>query len=186
LNKDLKEQEQMKLTKCKDCLELQNKLEILAQQNKTLEQKLQDLEQHKLYMQADFDNYKKHIDKQLELSIELSNEKLLKELLNIVDDFERSLSTIKDKDDLNGITLVYNNLMKLLNLNNVKRIDCLGKQFDVKYCEVLLQEESNEKEGTVLQELQKGYIYKNKILRYAKVKVSQNNIEENKKDIEKE
>ena len=128
---------------------------------------------------ADFDNYKKHIDKQLELSIEHSNEKLLKEILNIVDEFEISLTHIKNQDDLKGITLIYNNLMKLLNNHDVKRIDCLGKQFDVKYCEVLLQEESNEKEGTVLQELQKGYIYKNKILRFAKVKVAKHiNIQE--------
>lgn len=173
----------MKLTKCKECQDLMNKMEILAQQNKTLDQKQQDSEQRNLYLQADFENYKKHIDKQLLLAIEHSNEKLLKELLNIVDDFERSLTTIKDKEDLKGMTLIYNNLMKLLNSHDVKKIDCLGKQFDVNHCEVLLQEESKEKEGTILQELQTGYTYKNKILRFSKVKVSKH-IDE--KDIEKE
>lgn len=162
----IKEQE------CKNCKELLNKMEILAQQNKTLESKLQDSEQHKLYMQADLENYKKHIDKTFANEVEHANEKLLKDILNIVDDFERSLTTIKDVEDLKGITLVYNNLIKLLHSYNIKKIDCLGKQLNVNYCEVLLQEESDKPEGTVIEELQKGYIYKNKVLRFAKVKVA--------------
>ncbi len=150
---------------------------ILSQQNKTLEQELQENKQRNLYLMADFENYKKHIDKTLQIEREFSNEKLLKELLNIVDDFERALTTIKDSDDLKGITLVYNNLIKFLHSYDVKKIDAIGKQLDVNLHEVLLQEESQEKEGIVLEELQKGYTYKNKVLRYAKVKVSQNKME---------
>jgi len=162
---------------CKNCKELENKIIILSQQNKTLEQELQESKQRNLYLMADFENYKKHIDKNLTDAKNFSNEKLLKELLNIVDDFERALTTIKDKEDLKGITLVYNNLMKLLNSYEIKKIDSLGKQLDPNYHEVLLQEESNKPEGEVIEELQKGYIYKNKVLRYAKVKVSQNKTE---------
>lgn len=167
---------------CKNCKELENKLIILSQQNKTLEQELQECKQHNLYNQAEIENYKKHIDRQLALAVEHSNEKLLKEILNIVDDLERAITTIKNNDDLKGITLVYNNLMKLLSEYNIKKIDCLGKQLDVNYCEALLQEECDKKDCTILEELQKGYLYKNKVLRFAKVKVAkniQNNIDKN-------
>jgi len=145
---------------------------ILSQQNKTLEQELQENKQANLYLMADFENYKKHVEKHLENAKCFSNEKLLKELLFIVDDFERALTIIKDKEDLKGVTLVYNNLMKLLNSYEIKKIDSLGKQLDPDYHEVLLQEESSKPDNEIIEELQRGYTYKNKVLRYAKVKVS--------------
>jgi molecular chaperone GrpE len=64
--------------------------------------------------------------------------------------------------------------MKLLHSYEVKKIDALGKQLDTNYHEVLLQEESEKPEGEIIEELQKGYTYKNKVLRFTKVKLSHN------------
>jgi len=69
--------------------------------------------------------------------------------------------------------------MKILKEYQVKKIDCLGKQFDANLEEVLMQEESEKPEGTILEELQKGYTYKDRVLRYSKVKLAQK-----KKDID--
>lgn len=149
-----------------------NKIQILSQQHEILVKELEDCKQRNKYQLADFDNYKKHIDKQFGLMKDLANESLLKDILNVIDDLERAIGSMKSKDDSKGIRMIYNNLMKLLNDNGVKRIDCLGKQFDPKYNEALLQQESNKKDGTILEELQVGYVYKDKVLRYSKVKVA--------------
>lgn len=145
-------------------------MDKLQKDNEDLKLALNDSVNKAKYLLADFENYKKQIDKQLCKAIENSNESLLKQLLNIVDDFERCIINLKDNE--NGILIIYKNLMKLLQDNNVKKIDCVGKEFDHNYAEVLLTEESNEKDNIVLEELQKGYLYNNKVLRYAKVKIA--------------
>jgi len=182
LHKEKQEKENVKEKEkevCNNCIELENKLTTLVQQNKSLEQQLQDISQRNLYLMADFKNYKKQIDKSLQIEREHVNEKLLKDLLNIVDDLERAVSTIRNEENFKGVSLVYNSLMKILKEYQVKKIDCLGKQFDANLEEVLMQEESEKPEGTILEELQKGYTYKDRVLRYSKVKLAQK-----KKDID--
>jgi len=166
---------------CNQCVELKQKIALMEQQNQSLSQQLQDISQRNLYLLADFENYKRQMDKRLQSEIEHANEKLLRDLLTIVDDLERAITTIKNDDDRKGLLLVYNNLMNLLKKYEVQRIECLGKQIDPNLHEVLIQENSPKEEGVVLEEFQKGYTYKNRVLRYSKVKVSKH-IDENKKD----
>jgi molecular chaperone GrpE len=123
---------------------------------------------------ADFENYKKQMSKQLDKAIDCANNDLLLDLLNIIDDFERALPSIKNQEDLQGLTMIYKNIEKLLQKYNVKKIECVNKRFDPNYHEVLLQEESDKEENIILDELQKGYLHKDKVLRYSKVKVSKN------------
>ena len=145
-------------------------LEELQKEIKDLKLALNDSVNKNKYLLADFENYKKQQEKQYCKAIENANEKLLLQILNIVDDFERCIVNLDEKDK--GVIMIYKNLMKVLEENNVKKIDCVGKEFDHNFAEVLLQEESKEKDNIVLEELQKGYLYNNKVLRYAKVKVS--------------
>lgn len=151
---------------------MKKELEELKIKNHSLEQKLQDISQHSKYLLADFDNYKKQMSKQLQKAIDCANNDLLLDLLNIVDDFERALPLIKDQEDLKGLTMVYKNLEKILQKYNVKKIDCINKQFDPNYHEVLLQEESDKEDNIILDELQKGYLYNDKVLRHSKVKLA--------------
>lgn len=129
------------------------------------------LEQLK-YLQADFENYKKRVLKEREEFVKLANENLIKELLKILDDFERSLILIKNKDDLKGLELIYENFLKILENFGLKKIEAVGKKFDPYYHEVLLKEKSDKEEGIILEEFQRGYLLSGKVIRHSKVKVS--------------
>ena len=126
------------------------------------------------YLQADFENYKKSVEKEKRELVKLANEKLIKELLTIIDDFERAIDSVKDKEELRGVELIYKNILKILEGHGLKKIECLGKKFDPYYHEVVLKANSDKEDGTIIDELQKGYLLHSKVLRYAKVKVSDN------------
>jgi len=158
------------MKKTKKELELENKelKKELSEKTKLAETYLEQLK----YLQADFDNYKKIVLRERENFVKQANENLIKELLTILDEFERSLVLIKNKDDLRGLELIYKNFLKILENFGLKKIEAVGKKFDPYYHEVILQEESDEPEGTILQEIQKGYMLNSKIIRHAKVKIA--------------
>lgn len=153
--------------------------EKLGQENKELKKELSEtklaetyLEQLK-YLQADFDNYKKRVLKEREEFISQVNEKLIKELLTVLDDFERSLVSIKNKEDLKGMELIYKNFLKILESFGLRKIEAEGRKFDPYYHEVLLKEKSDKEEGIILEEFQKGYLLNGKVIRHSKVKISE-------------
>ncbi len=178
-----KDKEQNK-EQCQDCLALKEKIIVL-------EKDLKESNDKYLYLLADFDNYKKHLQKVFDETKETANEKLLFELLTFADDFDRAFETIKDEesksstytsealtsvshsDAQKGVLIIKENFAKLLNDFGVKKIDAIGKIADPKFHEILLTEKSDRDKGTILEELQKGYTYKNKILRHAKVRISE-------------
>ncbi len=152
-------------TEEKDIKELKKEL---SETKKLAETYLEQLK----YLQADFENYKKRVLKEREEFVNTANENLIKELLTIFDDFERSLVLIKNKDDLKGLELIYENFLKILKNFDLKRIEAVGKKFDPYYHEVLLKENSDKEEGIILEEFQKGYLLNGKVIRHSKVKVS--------------
>ena len=129
---------------------------------------------------ADFDNAHKRMNREKQEFIKYANEKVMCEFLDILDDLERLKHTAEekypnDKSFLKGIQLVAANAFSLIQRNGVKAIDTEGKLFDPHYHEALLQEEtSQEQENTILEELQRGYMLNDKILRTAKVKIARN------------
>ncbi len=125
------------------------------------------------YLQADFDNYRKKFDKEKEDIIKLANENLIKELLVVVDDFERSLIQIQDEEIKNGLLLIYKNLIKILEKHGLKKIESIGKKFDPNYHEVLMKENSDKEDGMILEELTKGFILKSKVIRPSQVKIAE-------------
>ena len=127
-------------------------------------------------LQADFENYIKRTEKEKQELMQLANYKLIMKLLTIIDDFEASLKVIKkegNKDVIEGIEIVFNNLYKVLDAEGVKPINVNGEKFDPYKHEAIDKVISNEhEEGLILEEIKKGYTYQNKIIRPSMVKIA--------------
>ena len=133
--------------------------------------------------QAEFENYKKRVDKEKQEFVKYSKAELIQKLLPIIDTFEIALKNNKDNEKfVKGMDMVYAQLISLLHSEGLKPIESLGKKFDPYLHEAMLKEKSEKDEGTVLEELQKGYMLNDKVLRHSKVKVSE---KDNKKESNK-
>lgn len=167
------------IEKKKETGEKQERKEKMKEKKKeSKEKKKYDLEDEKIKeltettqrIQAEFENYKKRCEKQNNDFRNFAEAELIKELLPILDNFELSL-THKDKDDfVKGIDMVYAQLFSLLEKKGLKPIKALNEKFDPALHEALLTEKSD-KDGIVIEELQKGYFLNDKVLRHSKVKV---------------
>src|SRR4030043_100885 len=123
------------------------------------EEKLKELTDTLQHLQAEFENYKKRVDKENCELIRCANEDLILKILPIIDNFELALKSCRLKDDFyKGMELIYSQLMDTLHSQGLKHIDCLNKKFDPYYHEVLLTEESEQSDNTITGELQKGYL----------------------------
>lgn len=140
----------------------------LEETKKIAEDRLNQLK----YLQADFDNYRKKFEKEKEDIIRLANENLIKELIVILEDFERALNEIKDEKIKEGLKLVYSNFLKLLEKHGLKHIEALGKKFDYNLHEVISKEHSEKEDGIITEEFQKGFMLKSKVIRPSKVKIT--------------
>ncbi len=125
-------------------------------------------------LQADFTNYKKRTEKEKGEIYLYANEKMAKDLLDIIDNLERAIQSEVDKDNslLKGINLVYKQLIDTLTKHGVEEIEALGKPFDMNFHYAVMQEESDGESNCVIDVLQKGYKIKDRVLRPAMVKVS--------------
>jgi len=150
-----------------------SEIEQLKEELVQKEEMIADYIDHLKRLQAEFENYIKRVDKERKSLVDCASERLIVKLLLIIDDFERALK-INDlpEDAKKGIEMIFKNLHKILDEESVKCIDCVGEKFDPYKHEVLLQVDSEQPEGVVLEELQKGYILNGKVIRYSKVKVS--------------
>ena len=145
-----------------------------------LNNEIKSLKEALLRNQAELQNYKRRKDEETEKINKYKNEELIKELLTIVDNFERAIKM--DDDDLSdevskflsGFKLIYGNTINILNKFDVKEINAEGIEFDPNYHHAVLTEHNeNKPEGVVLEVLQKGYIYKDRVIRPAMVKVNE-------------
>jgi molecular chaperone GrpE len=121
-------------------------------------------------LQADFDNFKKITDKRNAEIIKYANEDILIEILDCYEDLERCLTIENDEDFRDGVELIYNKFTDLLTKEGIKEIPAKGEKFDLNKHEALMVQESEDVEnGYIIEELMKGYIYKDKVLKYSKV-----------------
>ncbi|MBR2556863.1 MAG: nucleotide exchange factor GrpE [Methanobrevibacter sp.] len=121
-------------------------------------------------LQADFENFKKITDKRNKELIKFANENLIKEFLDCYEDFGRALEIENDKDLREGIELTYNKFKDILKKEGVEEIPAKGEKFDLNKHEALMVQESEDVEnGYIIEELMKGYMYKDKVLKYSKV-----------------
>jgi len=143
--------------------------------------------EHLQRLQAEFTNYKKRVQRERLEFTKFVKSEFIKKLLPVVDDFERLITNHnnepvnnKDTEDFTrGSRLIYEKLMTLLKNEGVVPIDSEGKDFDPNLHEALMMEITNEnsKDGKVLEEWEKGYMFDDNILRVAKVKVGKYNPE---------
>ncbi|MBN2014070.1 MAG: nucleotide exchange factor GrpE [Candidatus Altiarchaeota archaeon] len=149
-------------------------MESRRRTKKQLESELKERGEEILRLKAEFENYRKHLDREREAFIKVANEQLIRQLLEVLDNFERALPLIKDEKAIEGITMIHKQFKKVLEDAGLRRIESLGRRFDPYYHEVLLQEESKEEDDIIVEELQPGYMLKDKVIRHAKVKIAKN------------
>ena len=129
------------------------------------------------YLQADFDNYRKRTERQVQELTTRCNEKLVAELLWFLDDLERAIESGKKSTDqsalLKGVEMIHKNLVRMLEKEGVEHIDSIGKAFDPNIHELGTKIPRNDcEEGLVLEEVRKGFAYKGRVLRPCIVNIS--------------
>lgn len=142
-----------------------------------LARQAEDSQQRLLRAQADFDNFRRRTQKEKEELAQYASSKLLTQLLPIVDNFERALTAASGSGDseslAKGVDMIFRQLQGVLEQEGLKSMDTVGQPFNPEFHQAVMQVESDEhEEGTVVEELQKGYTLKDKVLRPAMVKVS--------------
>ena len=154
--------------------------EILDEKNQEIEKLKSDLEKSESEtqeyislsqrLQADFENLKKSTDKRNEEIIKFANENVIKEFLDCYEDLGRALETENNEDLRNGVKLIYNKFNDILTKEGVSEIPAKGEKFDLNKHEALMVQKSDDVEnGYIIDELMKGYTYKDKVLKYSKV-----------------
>ncbi|MBN1544636.1 nucleotide exchange factor GrpE [Candidatus Woesearchaeota archaeon] len=124
-------------------------------------------------VQADFENYKKRVERDNAKLCEYSRADLIKRLLTVLDSFEMALKqTGSHAEFVKGVELIYSQLYTLLKEEGLQHIEAQGKMLDPHLHEVMLFEKSDKDEDIILEELQKGYMFKDIVLRHSKVKVA--------------
>lgn len=145
-----------------------------------LSNRIKELENNVLRSQAELLNYRKRKDEETARIIKYAEEDILKGFLPILDNFERAIAmddnNFGDETSkfLEGFRMVYNQTKSLLEKFEVREIDCLGKEFDPSIEQAITTEKDESKpSGTVLKIYQKGYMYKDRLLRLAMVIVNE-------------
>lgn len=143
-----------------------------------LQGKLQEMEQRYLRLYADFDNFRRRTKLEFEAAEKYRAQSLVTDLLPALDNFERALKIEvedeKAKSILQGMEMVYRSLVEALKKEGVEAIESVGKPFDPHVHQAVMQvEDSNYEPNTVVEEFQKGYKLKDRVIRPAMVKVSQ-------------
>ena len=175
------EKEEM-LKKLKD--ELSETKKVVQEKDNLSQEYLKHLER----LQADFDNYKKRQEKKQREFIEFANERLINNLLSVIDNLERALDSTKNEKDTRAIREGINNTLKefynILKKEGVVPMESIGHRFDPYKHEAVMKIETDKHlEDTVAEEFKKGYYIKSKVLRPAMVKVAVST--KDKKDADK-
>ena len=157
------------------------KKEKPKKKNKELEElreKVQILEEDALRAKADLINYRKRKDEEVSNLLKYAGADLIISLLPVLDNFERALENENESEELKnyleGFKLIYENIKEILKANDVKEIEALGKDFDPLYHHsVSMRKDESKEPGVVLEVYQKGYTYKDKVLRPSKVIINE-------------
>lgn len=147
------------------------KIEQLTEQLQEMGEKLSEMNDKYVRSVAEFENYRKRTNNERADLILNGGKDVIKAILPIVDDLERALLAITDENAKEGVTMIYNKLMKTLEQKGVKPIEAKGEKFDENLHEAITQipTPTEEQKGTVLDVVEKGYYLNDKVLRYAKV-----------------
>lgn len=149
---------------------LENQLKAECEKSKELVDRLQRL-------QAEFDNYRKRMDNRFEEITRFASEEIILKMLDVFDNLQRAIDmdfVENPKSAKTGIDAILRQMEKILSNEGVRPIESIGKQFDPYYQNALRREcDMTKPDGTILEEFQKGYMFKEKVLRPAIVSVNQ-------------
>ncbi|MFB1050760.1 nucleotide exchange factor GrpE [Paraliobacillus sp. JSM ZJ581] len=152
--------------------------ETTIKEVETLQKEKDELYEKMLRVQAEYDNFRKRTQKEKEADRKYRSQSLITELLPVVDNFERALSTeVQDsstKSFVEGMEMIYRQLNDALNKEGVEVIETVGAEFDPHFHQAVMQVEDDQYDSNiVVEELQKGYKLKDRVIRPAMVKVNQ-------------
>lgn len=157
-----------------------NREDELKEKISILEGELSDSKNQVLIAKAELQNYRKRKDEEVSKTLRYYNADVLLEIINVIDDFERAIKLDNEIIDdeiskfLSGFKMIYTKLIGILDANEVKEIDSLNKPFDPMLHEAMLTTKvDGVTSGIVLEVYNKGYMYKDRVLRHAKVRVSE-------------
>lgn len=143
-----------------------------------LKKEIEELKNKNIRVTADMVNTIRRKEEEMQKMLKYSNETLIEELLVVMDNFERALDlNVDGAEELSnyqkGINMIYSSIKNILEKEDVKEIESLGKEFDPNLHQAVMQVEESDKESNIIIEvMQKGYTYKDKVIRPAMVKVS--------------
>ena len=151
---------------------------LLEERCKAAEEEARQNYDRLLRVSAEFENYKKRTQRDMEDFRKYANEAILSELLSVIDNLERAIQSGRDSEGpidqlTQGVDLTLKELLKIFERFSVRQIDAVGRSFDPNFHQAVLQETSNDHPtNTVLREFQKGYLLHDRLLRPAMVVVS--------------
>jgi len=163
-----------------------------AEKEESTEDKLKKTQEKLLRSMAEMENQRRRFEKEKEEAFEFGGFNFARESLSLLDNIDRAISSfkndekLKDNKDLNkiidGIDIVKKDLITIFKKNGIEPIECLDKKFDPNFHQAMLEIENSTKEpGTIIQEVQKGYMMKNRLLRPSLVGVAKKTIEKAEK-----
>lgn len=154
----------------------ENELNI---QNEKLKSELAELQDKYLRLYSEFENYRRRTNKEKIEMIDFASEKIIIEILPVLDDFERAMQMMKETQNTDntyqGINLIIAKLRKILNDRGLEEMDCINKEFNPDLHEAITKIPAPNKKmkGKIVDQIQKGYLLKGKVIRHAKVVVGE-------------
>lgn len=145
--------------------------------NDALKEKIEELEDRVKRQMAEFENFRKRTEREKSAMFETGAKSVIEKILPVVDNFERGLAAIPEEEKgtpfAEGMEMIYKQLMQELEKMDVKPIPAIGEEFDPEFHNAVMQVESEEYEsGIIAQELQKGYTYRDSVVRHSMVAVT--------------
>ena len=158
--------------------EKKNKKENKKEKIKELENEINILKDKNMRVSAEMINTLRRKDEETSKLLKYANESLILEIINVLDNFERALSSNSNNEEVinyqKGINMIYENLKSILTKYEVKEIESINKEFDPSYHQAVMTEKKDGvKPNIVIDVMMKGYTYKDKVIRPAMVKVSE-------------
>ena len=154
------------------------KKKAVDKKTEAYEAKIAELEDRVKRQMAEFENYRKRTEKEKAAMFEMGAKSVVEKILPVVDNFERGLAAVPEADKggafAEGMNMIYKQMLTELEGLGVKPIEAVGKEFDPNFHNAVMQVESDEyEEGIVAQELLKGYMYRESVVRHSMVAVTQ-------------
>ena len=160
----------------KDEKKEKKKKEKTDKKQEALKEKIEELEDRVKRQMAEFENFRKRTEKEKTMMFETGAKSVIEKILPVVDNFERGLAAVSDDEKdgafVQGMEMIYKQLMTELESMQVKPIPAVGEEFNPDFHNAVMQVESEEFEsGVIAQELQKGYTYRDSVVRHSMVAV---------------